>query len=125
MAAYNGRADLAYTPPSHVGSAIITTAGAVVAQNWPTGFTGSTGAKVVQFSSEQAIVLNAYSTGAAYPTTNSVGTTGSTASNLTANVLIAASGFDQPFIFRIPISSTGYSITARTSGVVSIGFWEL
>ena len=121
MASYNGNTDIAYTPPSHVGSVIITTAGAVVAQDWPAGTTGSTGAKFVQFSSEQPIVLNAYSTGAAYPTTNSVGTTASSG----ANVLIAASGYDQPFIFRIPITSTGYSVTARTSGVMSIGFWNL
>lgn len=121
MSGYMGNFDDIEIPANLVGSAIISTAGAVVAQDWPgatsSGISGSTAARVVTFDANVALAINMFSTGAVFPTTNSAGTTAS-----------SGLSFLQPaghqHTYRIPSSSTGYSLTAATSGVATISFWE-
>lgn len=100
--------------PDTVGTAIISSAGAVVAQNWPTGM------HVARFYPGAIdFYLNPISTSANVPTTNSSGTTLSSGINLKLNAY-------NDHTFRISTSdSTGYSITGESSGVVTIGFWKL
>lgn len=98
--------------PDTIGSAIITTAGAVVAQDWPTG------AKAVSFDASMAFITNMVSTFATVPTTNSAGTTASSGQNV-----YQPAGHEHTY--QIPSSSTGYSVTAPTSGVVTISFWAV
>ncbi len=98
--------------PDAVASIIISTAGAVVAQDWPSA------ADIAEFNSQMLFVLNARSTGAALPSTNEPGTnTGSSVWNE-----ICPQGHDMR---RLIGDSTGYSITAPTSGVVTISFWHI
>lgn len=97
--------------PDTLGVAIISTAAAVVAQDWPTD------AGMVHFNVHADSWLNAWSTSVAIPTTNSAGTTSSTGQNL-----LLKAGHEH--IFQIPGVSTGYSVTAATSGVIGIAFWK-
>src|SRR3990167_5849730 len=107
MSGYTGNLRDIESPANYVGAAIITTAGAVVAQNWPdvSGTYGSTAQKFVIFDGSVMLAINMFSTGAAFPTTNSSGTTAS-----------SGLSFVQPaghqHTYRIPSASTGYSITA-------------
>lgn len=121
MTGYAGNFDDVKNPANFVGSAIISTAGAVVAQDWPgatsSGISGSTAARLVIFDSQVALAINMFSTGASFPTTNSTGTTSSSGLSFLQPV-------GQSPTYRIPSSSTGYSVTAATSGVATISFYQ-
>lgn len=93
--------------PDTMGAAIVSSALAVVALDYPAG------AHLIALSGEMDFVVNYFSTGVNIPTTNSGGTT-------------ASSGLNEmnPTIRQIPGGSTGYSLTARTSGVVTTAFWR-
>lgn len=108
------------SPASLVGAAIITTAAAVVAQSWPGASSdglSTSSPRFVEFDSQQAFVANFWSTYVAYPTTNSSGTTSSSSLNI-----LQSAGHTH--VYRIPGISTGYSLTAATSGVISISFYH-
>ena len=94
-------------PSDTFGSAIISTAGAVVAQDWPTN------AKMVAISAPMNFWMNWRSTGVNVPTTNSTGTTLSSGCNEL-----------NPTVRQIPGDSTGYSLTAASSGAISLQFWR-
>lgn len=95
-------------PPDTVGLSIVTTAGAIVAQDWP-----SSAAEYVLFAGTMDFYANFRTTAANVPTTNSTGTT-------------ASSGLNElnPGLRQIPGDSTGYSISAPTSGLVTASFWS-
>lgn len=95
--------------PDTVGTVVISSANAVVAQDWPDN------AQLVAFGSTMGFWLNAVSTEVNIPTTNQEGATGS--SDLNEYV---EHGFRQ----QITADATGYSITAPTSGVISLSFWR-
>lgn len=93
--------------PDTMGAVIISSAGAVVAFDWPTN------GQLVAFSGGMDFYVNYQSTNAGVPTTNSSGTT-------------LSSGINElnPTIRQVPAGSTGYSLTAATSGVVTTAFWR-
>lgn len=95
--------------PDTVGSIQISSAGAVVAQDWPTN------AQLVYFSPPPAFafVVNYLSTQAAF---SGASTPGSTAG--------LAASIQNPGIRQIPAGSTGYSITATSSGFITAEFWR-
>lgn len=96
------------SPSDTFGSIIISSAGAVQASDWPTG------AKRVAFSGEMNFYVNWASTKANIPTTFSSGTT-------------VSSGMNElnPGVRNISTDlSTGYSIIAPTSGVITAQFWS-
>jgi hypothetical protein len=95
-------------PPDTVGSVIISSAGAIIAQDWP-----STQANYVLFSGTVDFYANFNTTAAAIPTTNSTGTT-------------ASSGLNElnPGLRQVMGGSTGYSITGPSSGIVTASFWH-
>lgn len=97
--------------PETLGIAVITTAEAVVAQDW------ATGAQLVHFNVHADSWLNPWSTAVNIPTTNSSGTTVSSGQSF-----LLKPGHEH--VFQIPGASTGYSLTAATSGVISIEFWR-
>lgn len=120
MGAYGGGRNNIPFAPNLIGAAIITTAGAVVTADWPGASASglaSTSPRFVEFDAQQVIAINLSSTNAAIPTTNSAGTTASSGRNI-----VQAAGHQH--IYRIPQTSTGYSVTAPTSGAVSILFWH-
>ncbi len=96
-------------PPDTVGMAVIAAAAAVVAQDYPDN------AHLVAFGSTMDFWANMESTGVNIPTTNQVGTT-------------VSSGLNEYLrpgtIYQILAGSTGYSLTAPTSGVISLSFWR-
>lgn len=103
----NPNADIP-TPSDTFGSIIVSSAGAIVAQDWPAG------AQRVAFSGEMNFWVNWLSTKANIPTTNSSGTTASSG----ANEL-------NPGVRNISTNlSTGYSVIAATSGLISAQFWR-
>lgn len=97
-------------PPDTVGTAILTTAGAVVAQGWPTG------AHIVHLNSSVRVYFNPASTSATVPTTNSAGSTVAAGQNIMLNTV-------HQHYYYIG-SSTGYSIAGETSGVATLSFWK-
>lgn len=99
------------TPADTVGAAIVTTALAVVSGNWPAN------AQIGRFSSSNPFMLNMWSTGAAVPTTNSSGSTASTGRSVA--VVPGQNG-----LFQVPGDSTGYSLTAGSSGHITTEFWS-
>lgn len=98
--------------PDTIGVAVISSAAAVVAQDWPSG------AHLVSIDAEMGIFLNLRSTAVSIPTTNSSGST-----------LTSGGSWYQPtghnHKYRISALTTGYSITARTTGVVTLSFWKI
>lgn len=98
-------------PADTVGVVIISTAGAVVAQDWPSG------SKVAQFTAPVGFYLNVNTTSVAVPTTNQAGST----APASGNVYVPP---NLPKSFQIPGGSSGYSITGGSSGVVSAEFWS-
>ncbi len=96
-------------PPDTVGIAVITTAAAIVAQDYPSN------AQMVAFGSTMEFWANMLSTKANIPSTNSAGTTVSSGLN---------EYLSPGAIYQIPGGSTGYSLTAPTSGVISMSFWK-
>lgn len=107
MRQFGGQPDLYPVQPDTVGTVVISSALAVAAQDWPTD------AHLVRFASTAPFWLNMSSTGVSIPTTAE---TGSTAAS-DRNELINDSIIRQ-------ITSTGYSITRATSGVISASFWQ-
>lgn len=102
--------DLNPIPPDTVGSIIITTANAVVAQDWPTN------AQIVTFSSTVPHYINWRSTSVTIPSTNQSGTTASSGlSEMNAGTITRQISTG---------TSTGYSITGATSGVVTLSAWR-
>lgn len=99
--------DLIPVPPDTVGSVSVTSAGAVVALDFPTGAT------IVCFGSETNFWCDMESTSVAIPAVSSAGTTATRSEYLR----------DGTF-YQIPGASTGFSITAATSGVISTSFWS-
>lgn len=97
--------------PDTVGAVVISSAGAVVAQDWPSG------AQIVHFDLNINVWANLWSTAVSIPTTNSAGTTVSSGQNIAMRT-----GHDH--VFQIPGESTGYSITSLTSGEIAIQFWR-
>lgn len=96
--------------PENVGIAVISTAGAIVAQDYPDG------ARFMHIDAPAAFWIHPTSTAVAIGTTSQVG---STSQNLSMR-------FNQghEVAWQIIPGSTGYSITSETSGVISIGFWK-
>lgn len=101
--------DLVPVPPDTVGVAIISTALAVVAQDWPSG------AQIVTFGATMSFYANLGTTSVNVPSTNQSGTTVS--SGLNEYVPPGAT-------YQIPGASTGYSLTSPTSGVITMSFWR-
>lgn len=99
--------DLTPAVPDTVGAIIISSAAAVVAQDWPAG------TDIALFAGTVDFYVNFASTSVAVPSTNSAGTT-------------ASSGLNElnPGIRQIG-GSTGYSITGPSSGVVTASFWKM
>ena len=89
--------------PDTFGAQLISSAGAVVAQDWPSG------AKLVNFSAGFDFWVDWGSTGATVPTSS---VAGSTAFQMSQN----------PGLRVIP-PTTGYSVVAASSGVISAEFW--
>ena len=96
--------------PDNVGIAVISSAGAVVAFDWPTG------ANLVGFDGHAAFYLHPRTTGVAVPTTSQAG---STSQNLSMRMNQAHDA-----LYQIPGDSTGYSVTAETTGVIGMCFWR-
>jgi hypothetical protein len=94
--------------PDTVGAAIISSAGAIVTADWPPGV------GLAFFNSSGDFWVNFRSTGVAQPSTNSAGTTLSSGMNVLNPGIRQVSTGD----------STGYSVTAGTSGPISIEFWK-
>ena len=103
--------ELTPVSPDTVGSVIISTAGGAVAQDYPTG------THIVRFSGTMNFYVNFGTTSAVIPSTNSSGTTASSG----LNELMQAGW---PEYRQVAGSSTGYSITAPTSGVITASFWK-
>jgi len=101
--------DRAPVPPDTVGTVVISSAAAVVAQDWPDD------AHIVTFGSTMGFFLNSESTSVNIPSTNQSGATGS--SDINEYV-------DHGLTRQILGDSTGYSITAPTSGVITLSFWS-
>ena len=99
--------------PDTVGTAIITTAAAPVALDYPSG------AQMVRFSSTGPFYPNHGSTGVNIPSTNSGGTTASSGQNI-----LQPGGNQASPIYQIPGGSTGFSLTAPASGVITAEFWR-
>lgn len=98
--------------PDTVGTIIGTSAGAIVAFDWPSGVNVG----LVTFAGNVPFYVNFASTFASTPSTNSSGTT-------------LSSGLNElvPTAITRQIStgeSTGYSIAFPTSGLVSASFWQ-
>jgi hypothetical protein len=112
MGARNNGHD-SFSPASLVGAAIIST-------SWPGASSNGLSTdspRFVELDSQMAFVFNPWSTGVHYPSTNSSGTTASSEINI-----LQAQGHEH--VYRIPGISTGYSITAATSGTISISFFH-
>lgn len=98
--------ELTPVPPDTVGTVVISSAGAVVAADWPAL------ADLVLFSGTVDFYANLRSTGARVPSTNSVGST----NPLDLNEL-------NPGVRQLS-NSTGYSIAGPSSGIVTVSFWS-
>lgn len=103
--------ELTPVSPDTCGSVIITAAAAVVAQDYPSG------AHIVRFSGTMNFYVNFGTTSVTIPSTNQSGTTASSGLNE-----LMQGGW--PEYRQVPGSSTGYSITAPTSGVITASFWK-
>lgn len=102
--------DTVLVAPDTVATAILTTAGAVVAQDWPDGAT------IMHINNSVRVYFNPVSTSATIPTTNSIGSTA------TANRNIQLGAGHQHYYYVN--DSTGYSIAGESSGVATIEFWS-
>lgn len=96
--------------PENIAICVISTAGAIVAQDYPAG------AQIMHFDAHATIYFHPSSTGVAIPTTSQVG---STSQN---RVMRLNNGHEGKY--QIPADSTGYSITSETSGITGIQFWR-
>lgn len=98
--------DLIPVPPDTVGVAEISSAGAVVAQGWPTN------AHIVAFGSTQNFWADMGSTGVAIRAASSAGSTA-----------IPSEILRDGTFYQIPGTSTGYSLTAEAAGTITLSFW--
>lgn len=109
MRTYGGLHPTDYNPgpPDTVGSVILSSAGAIVAQDYPAG------AQLVLFSGTVDFYANLGTTFVAIPSTNQSGTT-------------ASSGLNElnPGLRQVR-GSTGYSLTGPSSGVITASFWKI
>ena len=99
------------TPADTVGAVIVSTALAVVSNDWPSG------AKVARFAGSIGYYVNAFTTGASVPSTAQSGSTSSTGRSVYQPP-------ETPRTLQIPGDSTGYSITSPSSGVITAEFWS-
>lgn len=99
--------DMTPVPPDTVGTVILSSAGAIVASDWP-----STLANLVLLAGTVDFYANFGSTKAGIPSTNSSGTTLSSGCNELNPGLRQIGG------------TTGYSITGPSSGVITLSFWH-
>ncbi len=103
-------------PSDVVATVVGTSAGAVIAQDYPTATaTGSSRPHIMRVSSQVPIFFRDGTTGAAIPATNGT-TPGSTAHG---GVYIA-----QDAIYQVPAVSTGYSVAFPSSGFATIEFFR-
>lgn len=106
------------TVPSDVVAIVIgTSAGAVIAQDYPSGgtATGSSRPHIMIISSQVPMFFRDGTTGAAIPATNGT-TPGSTAHG--------GAFISQSAMYQIPAGSTGYSVAFPTSGIATIEFFR-
>ena len=96
--------------PENIGIAVISSAAAVVAFDYPSG------AHIIHFDAHATFYWHPTSTGVAIPTTSQAG---STSQN---QVLRMNSGHET--MFQITPGATGYSVTAETTGIIGISFWR-
>lgn len=101
-------------PADCVASVIGTTAGVIVAMDWPSS-TGPLRPDIASFAASVPFYLNEGSTKAAIPTTNTTGTTLSSDRNVFVN---------QEAIYQIPGGSTGFSVAFPSSGILTIEFFK-
>lgn len=95
-------------PADTFGAVVISSAGAVATFDWPAGV------QLAAFSGPMNFWVNWLSTNAAVPSTASAGTTVTSG----ANEL-------NPTIRQVTTSlSTGYSVSADSSGVIGTAFWR-
>lgn len=97
-----------YGPSDTIGAAVISSAFAVVAMDYPAD------ARYVRFGSTSVFYTNMRTTGVTVPT--------STLTPSTANGTVLHPVQDQN-MFSIDAGSTGLSITSPTSGVITLEFW--
>ena len=93
--------------PDTVGVAVISSAAAVVAMDYPTG------ANLMHFDAHAAFWFAPSSTTVAVATTSQAG---STSQSMRINQ-------GHEWLYQITPGSTGYSITAETTGVIGMAFW--
>jgi len=94
-------------PPDTVGRAVISSAGDVSALDKPSG------ARIVCFGSTMSFWLHMSATSVAIPTTDNGGSTSQLSEYVPSGLC-----------YQIPSGSTGLSITAATSGVISLAYWS-
>ena len=99
--------ELIPVPPDTVGVANISTALAVAAFDFPSG------ADLVAFGSTANFWCDMQSTSVAIPTTTENGSTSVLSEYLRDGVM-----------YQIPGDSTGGSITAASSGIISLSYWS-
>lgn len=99
-------------PPDTVGAAVVSSAGAVVALDYPTDADGKVPG-IVCIGSTAGCWVDMESTGVAIPSASSKGTTSS------RNEFIPPGTY-----YQIPGSSTGLSITANSAAKVSLSYWR-
>lgn len=112
--------------PSHLIPVPSDTVGcAVLAANAGEAFDWPTGTNVVRLSGATtaggayAFVFNAGSTGATWPSSDSVGTTASSGWNA-----MVPTGGSVMYQISSTASSTGFSVVSPTSGIVTFEFWK-
>ncbi len=96
---------------SVMATVIVSTAGAVVAQDYPSD------AAYFHVSADARLFLNLRTTEAAVLSATIAATTATTGLNILVN-----SGHEH--IYEIPTGSTGYSMTAESSAMATIEFWS-
>lgn len=95
-------------PPDTIGVAVLSSAGAVVAFDHPAA------ARYVRFGSTGVFYTDMRSTGVTIPTTTAVPSTG--------NRVVLHPAQDQN-MHSIDPTSTGMSLTAPSSGVITLEYW--
>lgn len=99
--------DLIPVPPDTVGVAVISTAGAKVALDYPSG------AQLVAFGAETNFWAHMASTAVTIPTTNQAGSTTALSEYLRDGTM-----------YQIPNASTGLSLTCASSQVITLSYWR-
>ena len=111
MRQINNNGDFEFTQPSDTIATLIgSTAGTVIAQDYPTD------AKYMHISSDTRLYINQVSTSATIPTTTTAPSTATATLNYMHNA-------GHEHIYYIPTNSTGYSVAFESSGKATIEFW--